>query len=408
MTTVKTALGHLRVLDLSRILAGPWATQMLGDLGAEVIKVERPGSGDDTRSWGPPFVDIADHDAAARSAYFCSVNRNKQSLALDFTTPNGAEIIRQLVASCDVVVENFKVGGLAKYGLDYPSLRAINPKLVYCSITGFGQDGPDAHRAGYDFMIQGMGGLMSVTGEADGMPMKIGVALVDVLTGTNAATAILAAIINAERTGQGQHIDMALFDVSVASLANQALNYRVSGTAPTRMGNAHPNIVPYQAFATADGHIILAVGNDSQFAKFCEIANLSALSIDSAYATNQARVINRDTLIPHIVGAMQSQPTGWWLDQLAAAGVPAGPINRVDQALAEPQAMHRGLSRSMTDADGVEIPTIASPLRLTDTPPVTTHAAPRLGHHSLAVLRSHLGLSDAELEALVAEGVIAT
>ena len=257
MTGTGSALSHLRVLDLSRILAGPWATQMLGDLGADIIKVERPRTGDDTRGWGPPFVDDmtddADADAAARSAYFCSVNRNKRSLAIDITSPEGAAILRRLTAESDVLVENFEVGGLAKYGLDYESLRAVNPKLVYCSITGFGQDGPDAHRAGYDFMIQGMGGLMSVTGEADGMPMKIGVALVDVLTGTNAATAILAAVMHAARNGTGQHIDMSLFDVSVASLANQALNYMVSSTAPGRLGNAHPNIVPYQAFATADG-----------------------------------------------------------------------------------------------------------------------------------------------------------
>ena len=248
VTEMSGALSHLRVLDLSRILAGPWATQMLGDLGADIIKVERPGTGDDTRSWGPPFVDgmtgDAATDAAARSAYFCSVNRNKRSLAIDITAPEGADILRQLVREADVLVENFKVGGLAKYGLDYQSLSAINPRLVYCSITGFGQDGPDAARAGYDFMIQGMGGLMSVTGEADGMPMKIGVALVDVLTGTNAATAILAAVMHAQRTGAGQHIDMSLFDVSVASLANQALNYLVSGTAPGRLGNAHPNLVP--------------------------------------------------------------------------------------------------------------------------------------------------------------------
>ena len=407
MTTKNTALGHLRVLDLSRILAGPWATQMLGDLGAEVIKIERPGTGDDTRSWGPPFVDHAEQDMAARSAYFCSVNRNKQSLAVDFTTPEGADIIRKLATSCDVMVENFKVGGLTKYGLDYASLRAVNPKLVYCSITGFGQNGPDATRAGYDFMIQGMGGLMSVTGEADGMPMKIGVALVDVLTGTNAATAILAAVINAGRTGEGQHIDMALFDVSVASLANQALNYQVSGTAPTRMGNAHPNIVPYQAFATADGHLILAVGNDSQFAKFCAIAGLEALSTDPTYATNQARVVNREGLIPHIVNAMQTQSTQWWLDQLAAAGVPAGPINSIDQALAEPQAIHRGLSTHITDASGLDIPTVASPLRLATTPPVTQQAAPRLGEHTQTVLENHLGLSEDDITQLVEAGIIA-
>ena len=351
MTTPVGALSHLRVLDLSRILAGPWATQMLGDLGADIIKIERPGSGDDTRGWGPPYADDITGDdaadAAARSAYFCSVNRNKRSLAIDITSEDGAAILRDLAARSDILVENFKVGGLARYGLDYESLRAINPALVYCSITGFGMDGPDANRAGYDFMIQGMGGLMSVTGEPDGMPMKIGVALVDVLTGTNAATAILAAVMHAQRTGTGQHIDMSLFDVSVASLANQALNYLVSGKAPGRLGNSHPNIVPYQAFATTDGHVILAVGNDSQFRKFCAVAGCDGLADDPAYATNRARVENRQQLLPHITAAFQTQTTGWWLDQLAAVGVPAGPINSIDAVLDEPQAQHRGLSASI-------------------------------------------------------------
>ena len=412
MTEAPAALSHLRVLDLSRILAGPWATQMLGDLGADIIKVERPRSGDDTRSWGPPFADEmtgdTDRDAAARSAYFCSVNRNKRSLAIDITAPEGAGILRRLAAESDVFVENFKVGGLARYGLDYETLRAVNPRLVYCSITGFGQDGPDAHRAGYDFMIQGMGGLMSVTGEADGMPMKIGVALVDVLTGTNAATAILAAVMHAARTGEGQHIDMSLFDVSVASLANQALNYLVSGTAPGRLGNAHPNIVPYQAFATADGHIILAVGNDSQFGKFCEIAGLDGFAANPDYATNRARVTNRDDLLPHIAAAMATQTTGWWLDQLAGAGVPAGPINSIDAVLEEPQAMHRGLASGSADDLNGSIPTVASPLRLTATPARTVLPPPRLGAHSREVLEDILALDGAELDRLTASGVIAS
>jgi len=405
------ALSHLRVLDLSRILAGPWATQMLGDLGADIIKVERPVTGDDTRGWGPPFADAmtgdAAVDAAARSAYFCSVNRNKRSLAIDITAPEGADILRRLVRESDVLVENFKVGGLAKYGLDYESLSAINPRLVYCSITGFGQDGPDAARAGYDFMIQGMGGLMSVTGEANGMPMKIGVALVDVLTGTNAATAILAAVMHAARTGTGQHIDMSLFDVSVASLANQAMNYLVSGTAPGRLGNAHPNIVPYQAFATADGHIILAVGNDSQFRKFCTIAGLDGLADDPDYATNKARVINRENLLPAIEAAMAGQATRWWLEQLAGAGVPAGPINTIDAVLDEPQARHRGLSTGIADELNGMIPTVASPLRLSATPPQTTLPPPRLGAHSREVLAEILSLDSAELDRLTDAGIIA-
>ena len=412
MTESQAALSHLRVLDLSRILAGPWATQMLGDLGADIIKVERPRTGDDTRSWGPPFADEmtgdADRDAAARSAYFCSVNRNKRSLAIDITVPEGARILRRLAAESDVLVENFKVGGLAKYGLDYESLRAINPRLVYCSITGFGQDGPDAHRAGYDFMIQGMGGLMSVTGEADGMPMKVGVALVDVLTGTNAATAILAAVMHAARTGEGQHIDMSLFDVSVASLANQALNYLVSGTAPGRLGNAHPNIVPYQAFATRDGHIILAVGNDSQFGKFCDIAGLDGFAANPDYATNKARVTNRTALLPHIEAAMARQTTGWWLDQLAGAGVPAGPINNIDAVLDEPQAVHRGLTAGIADDLNGSIPTVASPLRLSQTPARATLPPPRLGAHSREVLGEILALDETELDDLTASGVIAS
>lgn len=402
------ALSHLRVLDLSRILAGPWATQMLGDLGADIIKVERPRSGDDTRNWGPPFVDAMTGDAAARSAYFCSVNRNKRSLAIDITAPEGAGILRRLVCESDVLVENFKVGGLARYGLDYAALSGINPRLVYCSITGFGQDGPDAARAGYDFMIQGMSGLMSVTGEADGRPMKVGVALVDVLTGTNAATAILAAVMHAERTGAGQHIDMSLFDVSVASLANQAMNYLVSGTAPGRLGNAHPNIVPYQAFATADGHIILAVGNDSQFRKFCDIAGLAELADNPDYATNKARVTKRGALLPMVEAAMAEQTTGWWLGELAGAGVPAGPINSIDAALDEPQARHRGLAGSIPDDLNGVIPTVTSPMRLSATPPRTTLAPPRLGAHSREVLTELLGLDKAELDRLTESCVIST
>jgi len=411
MTQGTGALSHLRVLDLSRILAGPWATQMLGDLGADIIKVERPVSGDDTRGWGPPFADAmtgdAATDAAARSAYFCSVNRNKRSLAIDITSPEGAAILRELVPQCDVLVENFKVGGLAKYGLDYDSLKIVNPRLVYCSITGFGQDGPDSGRAGYDFMIQGMGGLMSVTGEPDGMPMKVGVALVDVLTGTNAATAILAAVMHAERTGSGQHIDMSLFDVSVASLANQALNYLVADRVPGRLGNAHPNIVPYQAFATADGHVILAVGNDSQFRKFCDVAGLDGLADNPDYATNKARVTNRAALLPHLEAAFRQQTTGWWLDQLAVVGVPAGPINPLDKVFAEPQARHRGLAIQIGDDLNGSIPAVASPLRLAATPPVASAPPPRLGAHSRDVLRDLLVMDETRIDRLVTSGVIA-
>lgn len=410
MTKTGGALSHLRVLDLSRILAGPWATQMLGDLGADIIKVERPRSGDDTRGWGPPFADgmtgDAEADATARSAYFCSVNRNKRSLAIDITSDEGAAILRDLAAECDVLVENFKVGGLAKYGLDYEAVKQINPRLVYCSITGFGQDGPDSTRAGYDFMIQGMGGLMSVTGEPDGMPMKIGVALVDVLTGTNAATAILAAVIHASRTGEGQHIDMSLFDVSVASLANQALNYLVSGNVPGRLGNAHPNIVPYQAFATEDGHIILAVGNDSQFQKFCDVAGLAGVADDPTFATNRARVTGRQTLLPLIEEAFLKHTTGWWLDELAKVGVPAGPINPIDAALAEPQAVHRRLSMKIPDDLTGSVPGIASPLRLAATPPKASMPPPRLGAHSRDVLKDLLSMKESRIDSLLSDGII--
>jgi crotonobetainyl-CoA:carnitine CoA-transferase CaiB-like acyl-CoA transferase len=346
-------------------------------------------------------------DAAARSAYFCSVNRNKRSLAIDITAPDGAAILRELIPQCDIVVENFKVGGLAKYGLDYDSLKAINPRLVYCSITGFGQQGPDSGRAGYDFMIQGMGGLMSVTGEPDGMPMKVGVALVDVLTGTNAAAAILAAVMHAERTGTGQHIDMSLFDVSVASLANQALNYLVSDRVPGRLGNAHPNIVPYQAFATTDGHVILAVGNDSQFRKFCDVAGLDGLADNPDYATNKMRVMNRTALLPHIEAAFGQQTTGWWLDQLAAVGVPAGPINPLDKVFAEPQAVHRGLGMQIEDDLNGSIPSVASPLRLGATPPQASAPPPRLGAHSRAVLRDLLAMDEARIDGLMDSGIIA-
>ena len=410
MTQATGALSHLRVLDLSRILAGPWATQMLGDLGADIIKIERPRRGDDTRGWGPPFADAmsgdAETDAAARSAYFCSVNRNKRSLALDITSDEGAAALRELAAECDVLVENFKVGGLAKYGLDYEAVSKINPRIVYCSITGFGQNGPDSTRAGYDFMIQGMGGMMSVTGEPDGMPMKIGVALVDVLTGTNAATAILAAVMHASRTGEGQHVDMSLFDVSVASLANQALNYLVSGNVPGRLGNAHPNIVPYQAFATKDGHIILAVGNDSQFQKFCDVAGLEGIADDPDFATNRARVTNRQMLLPLIEEAFVKHTTRCWLDELATVGVPAGPINPIDAVLAEPQALHRGLSMMIADDLNGNLPSIASPLRLTTTPPQASLPPPRLGAHSREILRDLLSMDEDRIETLLASGII--
>jgi crotonobetainyl-CoA:carnitine CoA-transferase CaiB-like acyl-CoA transferase len=390
------ALSHIRVLDLSRILAGPWTTQSLADLGADVIKVERPGQGDDTRGWGPPYLE----GDTARSAYFCSVNRNKRSLALDLGDPAAAGVLRKLAGECQVVVENFKRGSLARYGLDYASLAEENPALVYCSITGFGQDGPEADRAGYDFMIQGLAGLMSVTGEPGGMPMKVGVALSDVLTGLNATVAILAALNHAERTGEGQFIDMSLFDVTVASLANQAANFLFTDTPPSRLGNAHPNIVPYQVFEVADGHLILAVGNDAQFERFCALCGLQEIARDERFSTNDARVRHREELVPQVAKAMLGKTRAAWLDELGKAGIPAGPINDIGQAFSEPQAEFRGLSAEIKDDDGRPIPTVRSPLRLSATPPELRLPPPRLGQHTREVLRELVGLDEATIDAL--------
>jgi crotonobetainyl-CoA:carnitine CoA-transferase CaiB-like acyl-CoA transferase len=345
-------LTGLKVLELARILAGPWAGQLLADLGAEVIKVERPGAGDDTRGWGPPFVG---KDGSA--AYFHGCNRGKSSVAIDLESPEGQERVRALAAEADVLIENFKVGGLAKYGLDYTSLAEVNPRLVYCSITGFGQDGPYASRAGYDFMIQGMGGIMDLTGDPDGEPQKIGVAFADIFTGVYASTAILAALRGREATGRGCHIDMALLDCQVAVLANQAMNYLVSGEAPHRLGNAHPNIAPYQTFAVADGHIIIAVGNDGQFRKLCELLGLAGLSSDPRFLTNADRVGHRQALVAALAPVLALRGRDELLQALAAAGVPGGPINDVAQVFADPQVIARGMR---IDRDGV--PGVASPI----------------------------------------------
>ncbi|MBD9413275.1 CoA transferase [Pseudomonas sp. PDM16] len=393
------ALSHIRVLDLSRVLAGPWAGQILADLGAEVIKVERPDTGDDTRHWGPPYIKDADGNDSREAAYFQCANRNKQSLTLDFTQPEGQRLVRELAAQCDVVLENFKVGGLAAYGLDYESLKAVNPRLIYCSITGFGQDGPYAKRAGYDFMIQGLGGLMSLTGKPDGEdgagPMKVGVALTDILTGLYATVAVLAALNAREQSGQGQYIDVALLDVQVACLANQAMNYLATGSAPKRLGNAHPNIVPYQDFPTADGDFILAVGNDGQFRKFCEVAGLPALPDDPRFSTNKARVANRAELIPLLRQATVFKSTAEWIALLEAAGVPCGPINDLAQVFADPQVLARGLRVDMANGMGSTTPQVASPLRLSATPVDYRLAPPLLGEHTEELLQSLLGL-DAE------------
>jgi len=397
--TTPGALSHIRVLDLSRILAGPWATQSLADLGADVIKVERPGRGDDTRGWGPPYLE----NDPSRSAYFCSVNRNKRSLALDIADPAAAAVVRRIAAKSHVVVENFKSGALAKYGLDFETLAEENPSLVYCSITGFGQEGPESARAGYDFMIQGMAGLMSITGDPGGMPMKVGVALSDVLTGLNAAVAILAALNHSERTGQGQFIDMSLFDVTVASLANQAANYLFTGQPPERLGNAHPNIVPYQVFEVADGHLILAVGNDAQFERFCALAEIEAVAKDSRFSTNDARVRHREELVPQVAEAMKKKSMSTWLEAFNARGIPAGPINDIGQAFDEKQAVFRELAESIAGSDGVSVPTVRSPLGLALTPPTLRLAPPRVGEHTREILHEVLALEDAAIDALVSE-----
>lgn len=404
------ALSHIRVLDLSRVLAGPWCGQILGDLGAEVIKVEKPGAGDDTRHWGPPYIKDAEGNDSREAAYFQSANRNKQSLTLDFTQPEGQRLVRELVAQCDVLLENFKVGGLAAYGLDYASLKAINPKLIYCSITGFGQTGPYAKRAGYDFMIQGLGGLMSLTGHPEGEegagPMKVGVALTDILTGLYATVGVLAALNQREQSGIGQHIDVALLDVQVACLANQAMNYLTTGVSPKRLGNAHPNIVPYQDFPSADGNFILAVGNDGQFRKFCEVAGIAGLADDPRYATNKARVANRAELIPQLRQATVFKTTAQWIALLEAAGVPCGPINDLQQVFADSQVQSRGLSFDLPNALGGRTPQVASPLRLSDTPVAYHSAPPLLGQHTDALLQRVLGMSEGQIAALREAGVI--
>ena len=399
-------LSHLRILDLSRVLAGPWAGQLLADMGAEVIKVERPGEGDDTRGWGPPLLKDKDGKDTGESAYFLSTNRGKRSVTIDFTQPAGQELVRRLAADSDVVLENFKVGGLAKYGLDYASLRQVKPDIIHCSISGFGQDGPYASRAGYDFLVQGMGGLMSLTGEAEGEPVKVGVALTDIFTGMYAGFAVLAALAHRDRTGQGQHIDLALLDVQVAVLANQATNYLVGGMVPKRLGNAHPNIVPYQAFPTADGHIILAVGNDAQFRRFCEVAGRPELGLDPQYASNALRVKHRGVLVPLLKDIFASRPSAAWIESLEAVGVPCGPINDLAQVFADPQVRHRGMAVTMPhpQADGVTL--VANPIRMSETPVAYDRAPPMLGADTDRVLSELLQVDEAELARLRATGVI--
>ncbi|MCL4798965.1 MAG: CoA transferase [Burkholderiales bacterium] len=403
-------LEHVRVLDLTRILAGPWATQNLADLGAEVIKIERPRTGDDTRSWGPPWLAGKDGAETREAAYFLSVNRGKKSVTLDLARPEGQALCRALAAQCDVLVENYKVGDLARYGLDYASVRGANRRIVYCSVTGFGQDGPFAARPGYDFIFQGVGGLMSITGERDdrpgGGPQKVGIAITDVMTGMYASLAITAALVHRDRAGAGQYIDMALLDSIVAFNANQILNYWCSDVVPKRYGNAHANIVPYEVFATADGHIILAVGNDSQYAAFCRVAGRPELAADPRFRTNPDRVRNRGVLLPIVRDIVRGRASAEWLAALEAAGVPCGPINDMRQVFEHPQVRHRGMRVDIPHPLGVDVPTVASPMRFSATPVTYGVPPPMLGQHTREVLGTLLGKTDAELDTLAAAGII--
>lgn len=400
------ALAGIKVVDLSRILAGPWASQMLADFGAQVIKIERPEKGDDTRFWGPPFIKEATEHQPPQAAYFHCANRNKQSLAVDISTRQGQQIIRELIADADVLIENYKVGGLRQYGLDYQSVKRLNPKLVYCSITGFGQSGPAAHKAGYDAMIQGEGGLMSLTGEADGEPMKVGVALVDVMTGLYSCNAILAALMARNNTELGQHVDIALLDVQMAALANQGMNYLATGKNPSRLGNGHPNIVPYQTFATQDGSLILAIGNDSQFEKFCNIADCHDLANNPKFNTNAQRVANRAELIPRLASILARRQTDAWVSALEQVAVPCGPVNTIEQVFNHPQIKHREMVRQVPNCHGELIDTVASPIKLSATPLQYNSAAPELGQHSGQILSQQLGYSEDKIARLRDQGTI--
>ena len=399
------ALAGVRVLDLTRVLAGPWCTQVLADLGADVVKIERPGSGDDTRGWGPPFLRDAGGNDTAESAYYLCANRNKRSLTVDIATEQGQAIIRRLALHSDVLVENFKVGDMARHGLDAATLRAANPRLVYCSISGFGQDGPYAQRAGYDFAVQGLGGLMSITGAADGEPQKVGVAVADLFTGMYATVAILAALRHRDATGGGQVIDLALLDTQVAMLANLGSHYLVGGEVPPRQGNAHANIVPYRVFAAADGHLIVAVGNDRQFARLCGLLDLAVLADDSRYATNPARVRHRETLVPLLQDAFRTKERRAWLASLEAAGIPCGPVNDIADVFADPQVRARGMVGHVEHPHAGMVPLVASPMKLSATPVDLRHAPPLLGQHTDEVLRE-AGYDDEEIAALRTRGAI--
>jgi formyl-CoA transferase len=406
----KGALSHIRVLDLSRVLAGPWAGQILADLGAEVIKVERPGSGDDTRGWGPPYLKDRDGKDTHEAAYYLAANRGKKSVTIDITDPDGQELVRALAADADIVIENYKVGALARYRLGYEDIRAINPRVIYCSITGFGQDGPLAPLPGYDFIIQALGGLMSITGERDdlpgGGPQKVGIAFADLMTGMYSAVAMLAALAHRDVSGTGQHIDMALLDVQVASIANMNMNYLTSGRVPVRHGNAHANIVPYQVFAARDRAFVLAVGNDGQFAKLCNVAGHPEFALDERFATNAGRVRNRETLIPLLEAIFRERDAQEWITPLERAGVPCGPINDIAQALDHPQVKHRGMRIDLPHPQAGSVPLVANPMKFSETPVTYRQAPPLLGEHTREILVQRLGRDPAEIDALAQRGVI--
>ncbi|WP_404471531.1 CoA transferase [Vreelandella venusta] len=404
MSTAAKPLAGIKVLDISRVLAGPWCGQMLADMGAEVIKIERPQSGDDTRHWGPPWL-----SGSTESAYYLCANRGKRSVTVDMAKPEGQALIKQLAAQSDVVLENFKVGGLKKYGLDYASLKALNPGIIYCSITGFGQESPYAHRAGYDFMIQAMGGIMSLTGKPDsepgGGPVKSGVAFTDIFTGLYAANAVLAALYQRRDSGEGCHIDLALMDVQVGVLANQALNYLTSGQVPQRLGNAHPNIVPYQAFATSDGHMIVAVGNDEQFKRFCQVIDQPQLAQDERFATNGSRVQHRDLLVPLLELALAAQPIDTWLAAFEAVGVPCGPINTLDRVFDDPHVKARSLKQTLPHSQAGQVDLVANPIRINGESMSANTAPPYLGEHTERVLEE-VGITLEQRQALRKAGII--
>ncbi len=404
------ALSHVRVLDLARILAGPWCTQNLADLGADVIKVERPGIGDDTRRWGPPWIKDGEGKDTPDSAYYSSCNRNKRSVTINISSPEGQEMVRELAKTADVFIENYKQGDLKRYGLDYDAIRAVNPNIVYCSITGYGQDGPYAQKPGYDFVFQGLGGIMSITGERDdlpgGGPQKTGMALSDIMTGMYATIAILAALANRTVTGRGQYIDMALLDCTVAVGSNQAVSYLMTGNVPKRFGNAHAAVVPYQTFATADGHVIIAVGNDAQWQRYCDVMQRPDLGADERFKRTNDRIVNRGILIPEIARTMATRTCKEWLADLEAADVPCGPINNYKQVFEDPQVIHRNMHVEIPRAAGGSVPALASPLRLMDTPAAYRYAPPMLGEHTDAILGEALGKTGAELAELRRRGVI--